>query len=330
MFFGKKEARPQEPDKQDVATASVPEAPEKELEVDVPAAGGHETAAANTLAQIRQALDAASSAAPKPKKAVPTEARTEEEKERWGDRSLYKSLLAGLYDAILILDRRGATIGSNGRAESFFGYDQAELWNKPCTEMISAITPRILTKIQMHAENGRFTVVSAACTRKDGSTFPAEIAISKIDLLNEGDLILSVRNQERRAKANEARKLEQAALTSAGAGIVVCRTDGMIEMINPATTKLLQLESSADACQRFIGDFCTSHEAASALMRTPSAQGNWLGEMEIVTGKGIVRKVLATAALSDEKKQRKHIVVTLTPIPVKLSSVAADSPISSH
>ena len=282
-----------------------------------PDASSRYTDATAALAQIRAALSGADSdTAPVPARAAQAPA-TEEMKERTKDRSLYKSLLAGLYDAILILDRRGTTIGSNGRAESFFGYSVAELWSKPCTELIAAITPRVLNKIQMHAESGRFTVVSAACTRKDGTTFPSEIAISKIDLLNEGDLILSIRNQERRARSKTILDLQQEALASAGAGIAVCGLDGMIEMINPALTKLLQLERSGDACKRFIGDFCTSHDAASAVMHAPSAQGNWLGEMEILTAKGFVRRVLATAAISEKKT---HIVLTLTPIPTKLTA----------
>ena len=328
MLFRKKKEAVQAVQEENAVPTPVAVAPKEEVPTPVAVAPKEEvqgapdassgfTDAAATLAQIRSALNGADSdAAPVPGEAPETE-ETAEVKEREQDRSLYKSLLAGLYDAILILDHRGTTIGSNGRAESFFGYNVAELWSKPCTELIAAITPRVLNKIQMHAESGRFTVVSAACTRKDGTTFPAEIAISKIDLLHEGDLILSIRNQERRARAKTIHDLQQDALSCAGAGIAVCGIDGMIEMINPALTKLLQLERSGDACKRFIGDFCTSHDAASAVMRAPSVQGNWLGEMEIVTAKGIVRRVLATAALSEKQK---HIVLTLTPIPTKLTA----------
>ena len=316
MPVGSKKETAQEVQEENALPTPVALAPQVESQ-GAPDASSRYTDATAALAQIRAALSGADSdTAPVPARAAQAPA-TEEMKERTKDRSLYKSLLAGLYDAILILDHRGTTIGSNGRAESFFGYDVAELWSKPCTELIAAITPRVLNKIQMHAESGRFTVVSAACTRKDGTTFPAEIAISKIDLLHEGDLILSIRNQERRARAKTIHDLQQDALSCAGAGIAVCGIDGMIEMINPALTKLLQLERSGDACKRFIGDFCTSHDAASAVMHAPSAQGNWLGEMEILTAKGFVRRVLATAAISEKKT---HIVLTLTPIPTKLTA----------
>jgi len=145
------------------------------------------------------------------------------EKEKLRDRSLFKALLSGLYDAVLVFDTRGFVIESNKRAEQFFGYGESEMWNLPCDKLFSAVNARILTKIRTYAEAGRFMVVNAMCARKDGSTFPAEIAISRINLLNDGDLIFSIRNLERREKARERHEMELDALQYAGAATVVCR-----------------------------------------------------------------------------------------------------------
>lgn len=318
-FFQPKKAKPQPPGKAEQTLQSADNAEPSTLP-QADRAGQESHDALDALSKIAEAL--AHNTEPKPapaarEKTLSKEAALEEKKKN-EDRSLYKALLSGLYDAVIIVDARGTVIGSNGRTEKFFCYDAAELWNMPCTQLISAITPRVLSKIQMHAEEGRFTVVSATCRRKDGSSFPAEIAISKIDLLNKGDLILSVRNQERREKAREAREIEICALSEAGAGIAVVDTDGMIEYANQAMIKILQLETRSDMMQQFIGNFCTSHEAASALIRTPSSQGNWLGEMELVTAKGIKRNVMTSAALSSEKHGKRYIIITMTPIPARL------------
>ncbi|MCA1809114.1 MAG: PAS domain-containing protein [Lentisphaerae bacterium] len=101
-------------------------------------------------------------------------------KEQTRDRSLYKAVLASLYDAVIIVDHKGFIIASNGRAERFFGHSEADFWNLPCCNLITGFNPLVLGKIRAHVASGRFTVLNANCRRKDGSSFPAEIAISKI------------------------------------------------------------------------------------------------------------------------------------------------------
>jgi PAS domain-containing protein len=175
---------------------------------------------------------------------------------------------------------------------------------------------RVLSKLRTYANAGRFTVVNATCTRKDGTTFPAEIAVSQINLLNEGDFIFSIRNLERREKARERHEMEIDALEYAGAGIVVCRADGLIAFANPAFVRLLRLAESKDVLNHFIGDFCTSYEAANALMKTPSAHGSWFGRLELRVATGETVETLATATQSQRKKEgAANIVLTLTPLP---------------
>lgn len=264
-----------------------------------------------SLAAINEALNAKPE--PQQPKPVPADPAT---KERVKDRSLYEALLTGLYDGVLIFDARGYVIGSNKRAQQFFGYDPTELWNMACDQLIPALSIRVLLKIKNYAESGRFTVVNASCTRKDGSTFPSEIAISRINLLNEGDLILSIRNLERREKARQRHELELEALRWAGSGIIVCDLSGMIEYANPAFIHLLRFQEEKDVLKRFIGEFCTSYEAANALLHSPSAQCSWEGKLEIRTADDKSLEVLAVASISDKQHDNKaFLVVTLTPLP---------------
>jgi PAS domain S-box-containing protein len=231
------------------------------------------------------------------------------------DRSLYRALLAGLYDAVLIIDPKGFIIGSNPRVETFFGYTEADLWDKACVELIPKMTPKVQAKIRIHTESGRFTVVNATGHRKDGGTFPAEIAISRIHLLHEGDLIFSIRNLERREKARVKHEMALEALQSCAAGVVVCRTDGRVEFVNPAFLQLLQYEEEKDVLKGFIGDFCTCVESATAMVRTPSSHGTWMGTIGMNTNKGIARDFLATSAMKTRKRGESHLVITLTPLP---------------
>lgn len=282
---------------------------------------------AQTLFRIQEALDESRRSSPQPAPVLPVPGSESPTLTAAGanaaanafkarDISLYKSLLGGLYDGVLVLDAKGAVIASNRRAEQFLGYSEQELWGMQCEELIVGVNTRILYKLHAHAEEGRFSVVNGTCKRKDGTTFPAEVAISRIRLLNEGDLIFSIRNIERREKVREQRGLEEEAIRSTGAGIVVCGTDGLVEYANPAFLKILTLSDEQEVLKHMIGDFCASYEQVSAMMHAPSTQGMWLGTLELVTPKGAKREVLVSAALSQfHRGGAARIVLTMIPLP---------------
>lgn len=276
--------------------------------------------AVQSLSRIREALDQASQSSPKPAPvAMPgalTSAMLAAKASKARDVSLYKSLLGGLYDGVLILDAKGGVIASNRRAEQFLGYSEQELWGMQSEELVLGVNARVLYKLHAHAEEGRFTVVNGTCKRKDGSSFPAEIAISRIRMLNEGDLMFSIRSIERREKVREQRGLEEEAVRSTGAGMVVCGIEGAIEFANPAFLKLLNVADEKEVLQHMIGDFCSSYEQVNAMMHAPSSQGHWLGTLELVTPRGARREVVATAALSQlHRGTAARIVLTLIPVP---------------
>lgn len=235
---------------------------------------------------------------------------------RTADISLYKNLLAGLYDGILIFDEKGSVIGSNQRAEQYLGYTGQELWGLQCEELVVGINARLLYKLRANAEAGRFTIVNGNCRRKDGATFPAEIAISRIHLLNNGDFIFTIHNVERREKVRDQRELSHEAIRSAGAGIVVCSQEGAIEFVNPAFLKIVNIENEQAVVKRLIGDFCDSYELVFAMLHAPSTQGTWLGVLKLTTSKGGICDVLVTSALSEVRRGAEpRLVLTMTPLP---------------
>lgn len=235
-------------------------------------------------------------------------------KKRGRDRTLFKSLLASLYDAVLIIDSKGAVIENNPRAEKFFEYNQSELWNMRCSELIAAISQRVLSKIQQHAESGRFTVVNATCRRKDGTTFPAEIAVSKIHMLHEDDLIFAIRNLEKREKGKGGYEMELEAFRFAGAGVAICNLDGLIECVNPAFLRLLQYDQEGDVVDSNIRELCQEAGMADAFLDFGSNDGTWIGRLQMISGKGFKREFIATAVQSGYK-DGLHFILTLTPVP---------------
>ena len=264
--------------------------------------------AATGLAMAKPLAEAAKSAA-----------TASETAKRSADISLYKNLLAGLYYGIVICDAKGTVIGSNQRAEQYFNYTSQDLWGLQCEELVVGMNARLLYKLRANAEAGRFTVVNGNCKRRDGSTFPAEIAITRCRLLNDGDFIFSIHNVERREKVRDQRDRGEEAVRCAGAGIVVCARDGMIEYVNPAFLKIVHLESEELVLKRLIGDFLDSIELLDAMLHAPSAQGAWMGCMNFKNAKGLACEVLVTSALSQSRHGgESRLVLTLTPLPKKI------------
>jgi len=244
------------------------------------------------------------------------------------DRSLYHELLAGLYDAVLIVDPRGTVIGSNPRTGKLFGYGEDDLWDAKCEKLIPVMRPTVLAKIRSHVESGRFTIVNASCVRLDGTSFPAEIAINRINLFNVGDLIFSVRSIERRVRAHDRHSLDSTVMDCAAAGIVVCSTDGLVEFANPAFLQIVGLAGEHDVQRRFIGEFCTSNESGmQLLLKIPAGSVRWVGRCRLLNQRGHAVETMATSARTTPKKgDAEQIVLTFSPIP-RMATVAAPAPV---
>lgn len=245
--------------------------------------------------------------------AKPTSAADKMDRSR--DRSLYQAILSSLYDAVVIVDQKGYIIASNGRAEQFFGYPADDFWNLPCSELFSGFNSLVLAKIRDHVISGRFTVINANCLRKDGDTFPAEIAISSIHYLNEGDLLLTVRSLERRKKAEERRELELEAVRHTCIGLMVCNREGLIEYVNQACIRLLQFENEHQMNRRFLGDFCESLKAAEQMLRAPSATNNWFGRASFRSGHDRSLEFTVTSAMCPARKDiPDRVAISLMPV----------------
>lgn len=240
------------------------------------------------------------------------------------DISMFQALLSGLYDGVLILDAKGFVIACNQRIAQFTGFTEAELWNMPCSDLIASLTPRVLAKITAYVESGRFTVVNADCRRKDGEVFSAEIAISRIHFLNEGDFVFSIRNLDRRAKARLRHELEMDALGHAMSGVSVCALDGTIEYANPSFARLLNAGNEKDLVRRNIADFLASRETAAAIANQAAAQGFWLGRLDLQTLGGLSRAAVVSVGLCPAKSDAPaRLVLTLTPLPAAVEAAPA-------
>lgn len=109
-------------------------------------------------------------------------------------KSLFRQLLAGMYDAVLITDPNGHLLEMNGRVTDLFGYQADEVADEPIVRFIPGVKGEVVTRLRRGLDEGRRLMLNASCLRKDGTTFPAEITVSAIDLFDPGDLVFTVRS----------------------------------------------------------------------------------------------------------------------------------------
>ena len=96
-------------------------------------------------------------------------------------RGLYfNELLQNVYDATLITDLQGHILDCNIRAIEFLLHDRSELMRMSLFEIISGADMALLDSLSHNLENERFTVITAYCERKDGTYFPSEIAVNRL------------------------------------------------------------------------------------------------------------------------------------------------------
>jgi PAS domain S-box-containing protein len=238
---------------------------------------------------------------------------------REDDQGMFRSFLSGMYDAVLIVDDKGYVLQSNPRACEFFGYDEADLWNINCGELVPQLNTQVLFKIRTHVAERRFTVVNASCKRQDESQFPAEIAISSVVMSGETYMVLSIRNCERRNMAQHRNKIKSEALRAAGAGVIYCTSDGAILYCNPAFLKMVTAENEQAVLRHNLSDFCRKEEQMKLLKESPSHSASWYGTLDITTFRGVDVKVQATSSLAEhhgaQAGSAPNLVVTMTLIP---------------
>ena len=245
---------------------------------------------------------------------------------REDDLGMFRSFLSGMYDAVLIVDDKGYIVQSNPRACEFFGYDEADLWNINCVELVPQLNAQVLYKIRTHIAERRFTVVNASCKRQDTTQFPAEIAISNVSIGGGNHMVLSIRNCERRNMAQHRNKIKSEAMRSAGAGVVYCNMDGTILYANPAFIKMVVAENEQAVLRHNLADFCCQEEQLKLLKESPSQSASWYGTLDVTTFRGLNMKVQATSSLAEHHgphgSSSSNLVVTMTLIPsatVKMS-----------
>jgi len=110
-------------------------------------------------------------------------------------------LLESVYDAVFITDLEGKILECNNRASEFFLLSSQALLTQSIVELISGATPSLIKTVQSNLADQKYTLVEAYCKRADNTSFPAEIAINKVELDAKGQLCFFIRDMTVRHNA---------------------------------------------------------------------------------------------------------------------------------
>lgn len=220
-------------------------------------------------------------------------------------KSLYKQLLAGLYDAVLVTDPKGYVIDANMRVQEFFLYDGSETWDMAVGELIPGVNTALIERIRQGLSGERFVLLDARCVRKDRTTFAAEVAISSIDLMNEGDFVFAVRNVERRRSMLQKLRGSHNALMQALSADALCDREGHVKVANQMLLELWGYGREEDLVGKPIVSLWAQDPAGQDVVAKVLAGAKWQGTLKATARNGLAFQV--KARFSPEREGRDGI-----------------------
>ena len=122
---------------------------------------------------------------------------------------MFRELFDTAPDAMIVVDRKGTIVRVNSQASRLFGFEENELRGQP-VEILMPEQARIAHRNHLdgYTENPRVRTMGAAQElvglKRDGQSFPVEIALSPINTPDEACSLLSFAISQKR---NEPGKL---------------------------------------------------------------------------------------------------------------------------
>jgi PAS domain S-box-containing protein len=152
-------------------------------------------------------------------------------------------------DPIMVVDADGRVVYANPNANRMLGYAASDLVGLPVKAILPDLTPDLAGP----------TILEQIAVRRDGSTVPAEVAITP--LLDDSTAILVVRDMTDRKRAATAESRLALVVRSSHEAIIAWTLDGVITDWNPAATALYG-HRSEEVIGRRTRDLVPAHRQA--------------------------------------------------------------------
>lgn len=208
----------------------------------------------------------------------------------------FQALLHSVYDAALITGMDGKVLDANGRANDFFLYGRDDLCKLHVFDLISGADESLVSALCQNLEHERFALIQAYCIRKDGTLFPSEIAVNRLDL-GTARLCFFFRDISIRRQAEEMLRTEHRAIQNAGNGIAVADLNAILEFANPAVARMWGYSNPEELLGKDIRSLFDEGPVAAEMVRSVlEVQKDWTGEIRTRTVDGQLMDVQVAAA----------------------------------
>lgn len=227
----------------------------------------------------------------------------------------FQQLFQSVYDGAVIAETDGNVIDSNSRAQDFLQRTRGELQGTSIIDIISGADASTISTLNASLETDRFILIQAYCSRKDGSIFPAEIAVNRLQVDNRLCLCIFIRDVTRRRQAEEMLRTVHNAIQNTSAGIAITNRQAQIEYVNNATAHLWGHTQREALIGKPLKDLFPEGTQAEDMLATVMAGNSWTGETMILQpdGSSVCVQVVA-AANRDTENELAGMVMSLLDI----------------
>ncbi len=223
-------------------------------------------------------------------------------------RSRYEDLLQSVYDAAVITSISGRILEVNGRAVEFLRYERSTLCEMVFSDVLEGADETLMKSIADTLDHERFALLQAYCRRCDGSSFPAEIAVSRLSA-DKVRLCFFIRDISVRRQTEEMLRTEHTAIQTCGSGIAIADISGLLGYANPAFAQLLGADTDA-LLHEDIREVFGSPDTVNDLIESAlSDDQTWMSEVEIINGDALSLFIQISATCSRGADGEAHGIV---------------------
>ncbi|MHC3437301.1 PAS domain S-box protein [Natrialbaceae archaeon A-gly3] len=160
--------------------------------------------------------------------------RKEREKELEHSRERLQVLFDKSPDVIIVHDVEGRVLDINEKHAENLGYTREELLSMDVTDFEVGACGEDLERIWAEMDVGSRREVLGAHQRKDGSAFPVEVWLNKLEIDGQERILAVSRDITERKQREQDLARFRRAIESAGHAIFLTERDGTITYVNPA------------------------------------------------------------------------------------------------
>lgn len=227
----------------------------------------------------------------------------------------FQALLQSSYDAALITDKQGTIVDTNLRATEFLRFSRAVLVGQSVGGIVSGWDAELLDTIHGTLQSDRFVLLQAYCTRRDGSVFPTEIAIMRLEMSAGDHLCFFIRDTTLRKEAENRLRVGANAIDNAAEGIAIADMQGVLTFANGATDAIWQLPPDATLVGVPLADLLADPDHVAGMLAVVEQRSHWNAEVPACRrGDELFYIRIAAAPNVDTDDELIGVVLSLTDI----------------